>query len=164
MVFITHLGSLAIIWIVLGLILLAFPSQRRVGVAVLLAIIVGVVVGLLILKPLIHRERPFEALGFVGLLIPAPHGSSFPSGHALTSFAAASALCYLAQGSRPLRALKLIALLLAVLISFSRLYLFVHYPSDVAAGIILGVGIGILSAKLVKKGDSPRHLFSKKLS
>jgi len=143
MLFITSLGNLGIIWIVFALIFLVFKKHRKMGAAMLIALLIAVLLGDAIMKPLIHRIRPFVNGTPVNLLI-TPVDYSFPSGHAFSSFAAAIAIwCYK-------RNWGIWAAILAALISFSRLYLYVHYPSDVIAGMILGIGAGIASYYIVE--------------
>ena len=98
-----------------------------------------------ILKPAAARPRPFEVNMGVRLLIEAPKDFSFPSGHTGASFAAAAALFF--AGSRGWIPVGI----LAVLIGFSRLYLYVHYPSDVLAGALLGIAAGWFACRLVRK-------------
>ena len=88
---------------------------------------------------------------FAGLLIPPPSGDSFPSNHSMVSFAAAAALCCLPGKGRGVLALKVSAVAVACLIAFSRLYLYVHYPSDILAGAVIGIAVGIGSVWLVNK-------------
>ena len=88
----THLGDLALVWLVAGAVLVAQPRYRRWGAAVLLAVVATAIPGMFVLKPLFGRARPFVAYEFAGLLIPPPSGDSFPSNHSLVSFAAAAAL------------------------------------------------------------------------
>ena len=124
----THLGDLALVWLVAGAVLVAQPRYRRWGVAVLLAVVATAILGMFVLKPLFGRARPFVAYEFAGLLIPPPSGDSFPSNHSMVSFAAAAALCCLPGKGRGVLALKVSAVAVACLIAFSRLYLYVHYP------------------------------------
>ena len=77
----THLGDLALVWLVAGAVLAAQPRHRRYGVAVVFAVAATAALGMLVLKPLFGRVRPFEAYGFMGLLVPPPAGDSFPSNH-----------------------------------------------------------------------------------
>ncbi len=135
---ITVLGNGGLIWIALAAILLVSRQTRWVGAAMLLALILDVVVCNLILKPLVGRIRPFDVNRAVQLLIKRPTDYSFPSGHTAASFAATFALYF----SR--RRLWIPAFVLALLISFSRLYLYVHYPSDILAGILVGALMGYL--------------------
>lgn len=83
----THLGDLALVWLVAGAVLVAQPRYRRWGAAVLLAVVATAILGMFVLKPLFGRARPFVAYEFAGLLIPPPSGDSFPSNHSMVSFA-----------------------------------------------------------------------------
>ncbi len=145
---ITTLGNLGAVWIVLGVILLLIPRTRRCGAAVMLALALTTVLGEFVLKPLVARPRPFLQYSDLTALIPPPSSFSFPSGHTGSSFAAATAL--FAMNRRA----GLAAYVLAALIGFSRLYLCVHFPTDVAAGALLGIASGIVAAYAVKRiGD-----------
>ena len=128
---VTSLGNGGLVWILLGAVLLFLPKYRKAGVAMLTAMLLAVAVGSLFFKPLLARARPF-AQGEVALLIPPPQDFSFPSGHTSSSVAAALALF------RRDRRWGGAALALAATIAFSRMYLYVHYPSDVLAGALLG--------------------------
>ena len=98
----------------------------------------------LLLKPIIARPRPFTFRPELTLLVKAPRDFSFPSGHTAASFAAASALLFSkAKGWIP-------AMVLAALIALSRLYLYVHYPTDVLAGVVVGVLCGFFGAIFAK--------------
>jgi undecaprenyl-diphosphatase len=135
---ITDIGELGLCWIVICIGLLFSKKYRRVGFLTLVALAFGGIIGDIIIKHIVQRPRPFMAWPDISLLIKAPPTYSFPSGHALSSFAAATVLSfYLKYWRIPL-------FLLAFLIAFSRLYLFVHYPSDVLAGALLGIAIGCL--------------------
>ena len=142
---ITSLANGGIIWIIAAVLLLIFKKSRKTGFSVALALITGLIIGNLILKNLVGRIRPYEFNEGVEILVARLSDYSFPSGHTLASFEAATAL--LIREKR----LGVPALVLAVAIAFSRLYLYVHYPTDVLAGIILGVLIGIFACKTVDK-------------
>jgi len=136
------------VWILLAAVLVLIRGQRRRGAAVGCALALDLVACNLILKPLIGRARPFVVYPAVELLIPPPLDASFPSGHTAASFAAVFALK--ASGSPLWKP----ALVLAAAIAFSRLYLYVHWPSDVLGGILLGAACGWAGARLVEKaGD-----------
>lgn len=145
MVFITNLGNSGFIWILLDILLLIFPKTRRVGAAMAFALILELILCNGVLKPLVGRTRPFDINTDVALLISPPADFSFPSGHTASGFAATSALCF--AKSR----LRFPALILAALIAFSRLYLYVHFPSDVLAGILLGVLTGAAGTLLGRR-------------
>ena len=138
---ITALGNSGLIWLILAGILILVPKYRKVGAAVLVGLVLEVVCCNVVLKPLVARIRPCDVNTAVQLLVVKPDDFSFPSGHTGASFAAASAL-YCNRNR-----LWIPSFILAVLIAFSRLYLYVHYPTDILAGILLGVmagGIGSL--------------------
>lgn len=146
---ITGLGDSGIFWILTGLILFAFKKTRKTGFSVLLSLIAGLIIGNLILKNLIARDRPCWLDPTIQLLVESPRDYSFPSGHTLASFeSAVSILLYH-------RNWGIAALCLASLIAFSRLYLFVHFPTDVLTGLILGTIIAIFVHKLIEKHIKP---------
>ncbi len=140
---ITSLADAGIFWIVIAVLMLCFKKTRKTGLTVGVALIFGLAIGNGILKPLIGRIRPYELKGDVELLIEKLHDGSFPSGHTLASFEAAGALMF-----RDKR-FGIPALVLAVVIAFSRLYLYVHYPTDVLGGIVLGLAFAFLAYLVV---------------
>ena len=140
---ITRLSNHGEIWIVLALMLFVFKKYRQ-GATVTLALAIDYVCCNLTLKPLIGRIRPFVLNPAVELLVEAPLDASFPSGHTAISFAAVFALK--ASGSRLWKP----ALVLAIIIAYSRLYLYVHWPSDVLAGALLGAVLGLAAGWIVK--------------
>lgn len=144
MKYITLLGNVAILWIVIALILLLQKSKRKYGIMMIIALLMSVIICNCILKPVIGRIRPFDVNNeiFDSLLIQPPEDYSFPSGHTLASFACVVILLhYNKKRGR-------FWLVIASLIAFSRIYLYVHYPSDIIVGIILGLIIGNISKKL----------------
>ena len=145
MLFFSKIGSGAVVWFALGL-LLAFLEKKKTLKSVvvflwplLLAMALSHLSVNLILKPLIGRMRPNFTLFQTVLLGPIHDDFSFPSGHATTSFSAAYVLSKLKKPA------KLFFYFLAGFISFSRIYIGVHYPSDVLVGAVLGVMIGKIS-------------------
>ena len=147
----TMLGEYGAVWILLALFLVLRQRHRRGGLTLAAGLICSLVVGNLVLKPLAARPRPCWIDPSVLLLIPVPTDFSFPSGHTLSSFIAAAILL------RYDRRFGIPALILALFIAFSRLYLFVHFPSDVGAAILLGVligmGVSLLMERFHRKGD-----------
>ena len=134
---VTFFGEAGWAWIALAAVLLIIPKTRRVGAVLALALILDLIVTDLVIKNIFARPRPFEQQpGAVDLLVDPPWGHSFPSGHTAAAFAAVSALYF--SRSR----LWIPALCLASAIAMSRLYLFVHFPTDVLAGMIIGIVIG----------------------
>ena len=139
---ITLLGDAGIFWIVCASILALTKKYRRIGFGMAIAMVLGLLICNVTLKPLVARIRPYdfqETLGVtVNLLIEKQHDFSFPSGHTIASFEACTVMML---GSRKL---GIPATLLAILIAFSRLYLYVHYPTDVIASVILGTLFGVI--------------------
>lgn len=142
----TKLGDEGILWIVLTLILLAIPKTRKTGIILTAALLVDVCLCNIILKPLIARIRPYEVNTAVQLLIEKQNDFSFPSGHTAASFASVAALYFAKE-----KVLWKIALVISVLIALSRLYLYVHYPTDVLGGVLAGLLSGYVGYHLVKR-------------
>ena len=142
---ITALGNGGAVWIIAAGALTISKRYRRYGIAMLAALTAGVLIGNACLKNLIARPRPCW-LENVTLLIANPTDYSFPSGHTLSSVIGATVL------TKANRKFGLMAIPLAVLIAASRLYLYVHFPSDVLAAAVLGIAIGLavcLAGKMV---------------
>ncbi len=142
---ITKFADHGIGWIILAALLLFFKKTRKAGAAMGVALIFGLVIGNMTLKPLIGRIRPYDINTTVPLLVERLSDFSFPSGHTLASFEGATVL-FIKH-----RRLGIAAMVLAVLIAFSRLYLYVHFPSDVIVGAILGTLFGVLGCVIVDK-------------
>lgn len=149
-VFITRLGDFGGIWVILAIVLLISKKYRKYGLTLALALLFCTLLGDAILKPLFARARPFELKESLELLIKRPIDYSFPSGHTMSSFAAATVLLYTNKKY------GIMALILAVLIAYSRLYLYVHYPSDILVGIIIGVSLGWLAIKIINPKEKNR--------
>ncbi len=148
MPWITKLGDGGVFWIALALVLLIPKKTRRTGAAMAVAMLLGLIIGNGLIKNLVMRTRPFDLehpiVTRANLLISPPSDYSFPSGHTLASFEAATALF------KDHTVYGFLAFVLAILIAFSRLYLQVHYPSDVLGGAILGFLLGLLGSSIVK--------------
>lgn len=145
MCFVTSLGNAGLIWIVLAVILLLIPRTRRTGLVVMAALILDVILCNGILKHLFARVRPCDVNTAVQLLVKRPMDYSFPSGHTAASFAAVAALFFAGE-----KKLWKGALVLAVLIAFSRLYLYVHYPTDILGGVLIGIVCGYAGMRCVE--------------
>lgn len=133
MVCITRIGNTGAIWLLISLALLVSPSNRKSALKIISTLFLTSILGEIIIKSLVGRLRPSKATPQEQLLIKKPKTYSFPSGHTASSFAAASMIGF----EYPVFVLP--AFFLAISIAFSRLYLKVHYPSDVLAGAFLGV-------------------------
>lgn len=144
MPYISSLARHGEFWILVALILVCFKKTRKAGVAMGIAMAVGYLIGNIGMKNLFARTRPYDVTE-VKLLVAKLHDFSFPSGHTLVSFEAATALWFYH------RKWGVAAFVLAALIGLSRLYLFVHYPTDVLAGAVLGIGIGLAACWLTNR-------------
>lgn len=134
----THLGDAGIFWMILTVVLLCFKKTRRAGIYSAIALVVMLLFNNLFLKPLINRTRPYEVIQGLILIGKPATDPSFPSGHTCASFASCTAIC-----KRVPKYISIPAFILAALIAFSRLYIGIHYPTDVLGGLIIGVAIGI---------------------
>ena len=157
MVFITTLGNAGAIFIVLALVLLCTKKYRKAGLAVAVALIVMLICNDLFLKEFFARPRPFNLLatdpekyafwgeGYVyPELIGKPSSYSFPSGHTSSAFAAAIALlCHN-------RKLGIPVTIFAAIMGFSRIYVEVHYCTDVIAGVVSGTICALIAVLIVK--------------
>lgn len=135
---VTTLGDFGLIWLVLAVILLFIKQKRHYGILLILTLICTYISVDMILKEIVGRPRPFIGNEDITLLIQAPGGYSFPSGHTATAFAAA----FISLRSN--KKLGAAAYILAALIGFSRVYLYVHHPSDILVGALLGTAVSLL--------------------
>ena len=139
---ITLFGDDGIFWIALAVILLFFPKTRKTGLGMGIAMALGLLVCNIILKPVVARPRPYDYQEALGVIIPLitkrMHDFSFPSGHTIASFEASVVILLNHKKA------GIAALVLAFLIAFSRLYLYVHYPTDVIVSIFLGTAFAFL--------------------
>lgn len=159
---ITLFGEGGIFWIAWAVLMLILPKTRKIGFGMIFALLLGVLVCNVTMKPLIARIRPYDLQAergiVINLLINAQHDFSFPSGHTIASFEAAVVLL------RHSKKMGIPALILAILVSFSRLYLYVHYPSDVLVSVVLGTifaFIGCALANLIKLPTVKKGRFEK---
>ena len=144
-IFFDYAGAHGEIWIAFTAVLLAFRRTRRAGLAMALALGLYMLAGHCALKPLFARPRPCDLQPEMLTLVARPHGWSFPSGHTASAFAAAFALWL--QNRR----LGVPALVLAGFISFTRMYLYVHFPTDILGGVALGLAVGACGSLLADK-------------
>lgn len=146
----TALGNGGMIWALAGGVLLCTKKYRRQGTLLLAGLLVGALVGNALLKNVIACPRPCWVDQSVPLLIPVPRDYSFPSGHTMASAIGATIL----TGTD--KRFGVIAIPLAVLIAFSRLYLYVHFPSDILGGALMGIGIGLLGLSIGRRNLLPK--------
>ena len=151
MIFITSLGNGGMIWIAATIVLLIPEKTRKAGIMSAAALLGSLIINNNIVKNIVQRPRPFVTFTDLQIIIPTPSEFSFPSGHTSSSFAAA-AVFYRHLPKK----LGITSVILAGLIGFSRLYVGVHYPTDVIAGVLMGILLSYLAEYLV-------NLFAKKL-
>lgn len=139
MVFLSLIGEAGIVWIALAIVFLIMKKTRRCGAQMAVAMLLTFIIGNLILKNAIGRDRPCWIDPTVALLVKNPTDFSFPSGHSMNGFTAAVTILFYN------RRCGIAAVVLAALIAFSRLYNFVHFPTDVFAGIVIGTVIAYVT-------------------
>ena len=145
MIAISWLGNNGLVWCVMAVVLLLRPKTRYHGLLCAMALLLSLLLCNVLLKNLLARPRPYEVLTWLQPLILPPQDFSFPSGHASSSFAAAASLIGLEKKW------TVPAFMLASLISLSRLYVGVHYPSDVLGGLLLGLSCAYLARLLGRR-------------
>lgn len=141
---ITHMGDAGIIWIALAALFLMLPKQRKMGFTCAAALIFDLLSVNVIIKKIVARPRPYVMIDGLINIIEQQSDYSFPSGHTAASFAFVSVLWMVAP-----KKLSVPLTILASFIAFSRLYVGVHYPTDIIGGIIIGSLCGIAAVKLV---------------
>ena len=146
MLLLSQLADKGLLWLALAAVLLLGRRTRRIGVAVLLALAIGHVLGNGVLKHLFARVRPCNINLAVDMLVQRPHSYSFPSGHACLAFCTIATL-YFAR----CRWLLWPVLCVGLLVCFSRMYLYVHFPTDVLAGAVTGCLCAYLGWRLLAK-------------
>ena len=153
---ITSFTNKGIFWIILAIILLCFKKTRKTGVCLGVALILGEILGNQILKNIFARPRPYVVNTEANVIINKLSSYSFPSGHTRCSVECAIAI--FANNKKWGTA----AIVFAALTAFSRLYLYMHYPTDVLGGAILGIIDGLLAVFIVKKASE--YISKRKLS
>ena len=143
---ITHLGDKGILWILVTLALLWYYKTRKLGVRCMVSMVIGLVITNLILKNWVARIRPYELIQGLECIVKKADDYSFPSGHTTNSLACAWVIF-----RRAPKKWGVPALILAILISLSRLYVGIHYPTDVLGGAVIGIGSACLALWLVPK-------------
>lgn len=140
MCFITTLGNKGYVWIAFALLMLCFKRTRKAGAVCAVALLLSLLVTNITLKNIIQRIRPYEVIDSLKIIVNAEHSYSFPSGHSSSSLAAGWAMFRTLP-----KKLGVPALILGVVIALSRLYVGVHFPTDVLGGIIIGVAVAELA-------------------
>lgn len=156
---ITAFGNMGIFWILLIVIFLTTKEYKKMAKYMIICLLVNIIIVNLIIKPAVGRQRPFEIVEGIKLLVLKPQDPSFPSGHSAVSFCMLTTILFFSKS----KTINIMASLLAILIAFSRLYLYVHFPSDVFCGIIFGILSSFITLKFCfsKKGISLRKKLEK---
>lgn len=131
---ITTLGNAGVVWIAFTIVLLIPKKTRQIGLAMGVSLLLCLLIVNLTMKPLFMRVRPYEVAGFLDIYVNKPHDFSFPSGHTATAFAAAWVFMRMAKTK-----FRYVVMAFACVVAFTRLYFFLHYPSDVGMSILLGI-------------------------
>ena len=135
-------GSYGQLWLIVAALLLIFKGTRKAGVSVLIAYLAVFLIGQLALKNLFSRPRPCQIDEAFALLVARPSSASFPSTHSAWAFGTATAI-FMQH-----RKMGVAAYVVAALIGFSRLYMFLHFPTDVLFGMVLGIALGVLAHRI----------------
>lgn len=146
-VFYTNLGNGGLLFIAAAMILLLFRATRRAGASAGIAMAAGLLITNLTIKPLVARPRPWVVMEGLQTLVTSGDMNSFPSGHTTAAFAFGVALCAVL----PQKWAKAAALIAAALMGFSRLYVGVHFPTDVLVGAVIGTVCGLFGAWVTKR-------------
>lgn len=136
MKFISSCGDFGMSWLIVILITNIYEPTRHMSIDMLIALISATLIGQITIKSIVRRKRPCHTYTQVPMLVSVPNDLSFPSGHTTSSFACSTVMFIF----NPI--LGLIGYIYASLTAISRIYLFVHYPSDVICGMLLGISIG----------------------
>ena len=142
---ITALGNGGAFWIVLTVLLLLFKKTRRAGLCCALALVLDLLAVNIALKPIVARVRPYDVVQNIRVITSLPGDHSFPSGHTWSAVTGA----WVATAAN--RKFGWVAIPLAAALAFSRLYLYVHFPSDILMGALIGAALGILAVVLQKR-------------
>ncbi|MBD9164471.1 MAG: phosphatase PAP2 family protein [Blautia wexlerae] len=147
---VTFLGNGGWFWIVLCVLLICFRKTRKTGVTAAFSLLSGFLITNLLIKNAVARPRPFDTYTQIIPLITRPKDYSFPSGHTCASFAVALVCLWMLPGKW-----GILAVVLAGMIAFSRLYLGVHYPGDVLAGFLVALITSTVACRLMRRTFPP---------
>ena len=144
MVTLSAAGNISLIWIAFIFIFLSTKELKKQGKIMVLAFILNILIVNILVKNIVARPRPYEVASFTDLLVHKLSDNSFPSGHTSYAFTFATIVTMLNKN----KPLIVFTDILAFLIAISRLYLYVHFPTDVLAGAVFGIIIGLLAIKI----------------
>jgi len=160
MKFITGLGDHGYLWIALCIIMIIVSKTRYMGITSFISLAINYIITNLIIKNAVGRTRPYEVIKGLKLLIEKQDDYSFPSGHSASAFAVVAVMFYLTyiakiykdrDEEKFIKILTDVSVICAFIIAYTRLYVAVHYPSDVVAGTVIGIIVGFLTAGVGEK-------------
>lgn len=143
----TSLGNVGMLWIAITIIMILYKPTRKIGIQTILALLFSVIITNLTLKLIVARPRPYVTMTEFVPLLKSSDPNSFPSGHTSTAFAAGMVWAKLFSK----KWIKAIAVTQAICMGLSRIYVGVHYPSDVLTGVVVGTCCAVLSLIIFKK-------------
>lgn len=146
-VWFTGLGDSGLLWLIPGLLMLLYKPTRKVGLSTVLSVGIGAVFTNLLIKPAVARVRPYEVIQGLVPLVTSDDPFSFPSGHTTAAFAAGVIWFFMLEKTWA----KAVAVGIALFMAFSRLYVGVHYPSDVLAGAVFGTVASFIAYELCQR-------------
>ncbi len=141
----TSLGAAGWFFILIAIILLCIPKYRKWGACLACALLLGLIFGNMLIKNLVMRTRPYDMVENYELLVKKLSDYSYPSGHTLAAFEFLTVICMMPIKRR----YKVLAGIFAFTMAFSRLYLYVHFPTDVLGGMLLGTLFGVMGVRIV---------------
>lgn len=150
---ISFMGKLSLIWIIIAVVSLCFKKTRGFGITLSADLIMNLLLGNVIIKKIVQRPRPCWMNNTVELIVSMPKDTSFPSGHTMFAFGAATIIFLYNKW------LGIAAYIFAILMGFSRMYLYVHFPTDVLFGGLFGIVFAIAVyylEKILFRPDKPR--------
>ena len=141
----TSIGNKGALFILMAVVLLCISKYRKWGASLACSLFLGFLFGNLLIKNIVARVRPYDQAANITLLIDKLKDYSFPSGHTMAAFEFFTVLCMMPIKKR----YKILAGIVAFTMAFSRLYLQVHFPSDVLGGMLLGTLFGVMGVRIV---------------
>lgn len=150
--FLTHLGDHGYFWIALTILFLLLRKTRKVGGLMTCSLLFNTLVNNVLLKNLVARTRPYEVVDGLHRIIEAQSDYSFPSGHTGSAFAVAVVVFLMCP-----RKIGVPVLVFAFVIAFSRLYVGVHFPTDVLGGALIGAVIAYLVCAVYRRKTGQKH-------
>lgn len=136
----TTIGNAGILFILIGVLLLFFKRTRQSGILLLISLTISFILNDIVVKNIVQRPRPYNTFSQIIPLVPPPGKYSFPSGHTAAAFSSMMTLFFTQKKH------AIMGLIIAFLMGFSRIYVGVHYPTDVFFGAFLGTTVAVICA------------------